>query len=203
MKKVFLIVLTLCLGIILLWGCGAGPGGPGSSGSDTTGIDPVVTAVTHSDPSGDQGDIWEIDLIGNICSGGTPEKWGNDYAHVTFFGDVLNPNATSNNELYITNYSVTFYAVDPGLPVIPQISGAAESGIIIDPGVTTGPFNFMIFDTGRKFTLQQQMADGLIPVDLPWHYNMVLQLWGQDKFGNSFTVSPIERVIDINDWDHC
>ena len=211
MKKGKIIVLLTLFGVlaVFFWGCGgSGPGLPGSSGSTDTGIIPTVTAVSHSDPSEDQGDVWEIDLFQDTCTGGTAEVWGNDFAHVTFHGESLNPNVTSTNELFVTNYTVTFFPTDPGLPPIEQMSFGSQTGIFVVADADSGPFPFLIFDTGRKITIQNQIGfppggGGTYPVSTPLLYNMKIQMWGQDKYGNSVTFSPIQRVIDISDFDHC
>ncbi|MCL5022302.1 MAG: hypothetical protein M1497_02855 [Nitrospirae bacterium] len=204
MKRKLLTVVLLSLSVAVLWGCGgSGPGAPGSGGSTDTGITPTVTLVTHSDPNEDQGDVWEIDLIQDLCSADTPEVWGNDYAHVTIHGDTLNPNGNPNNALYITNYRVTFVKQDPSLPTIEQINSGSMSGMVILPGDDNGPFTFMILDTGRKDKIYSDIVGGINPHDLPLLYNMKLELWGQDNFGNNFTVAPIIRMINISDFNHC
>jgi|GEM_PF-1860923 len=225
MKKgfgVILLVLFCVMCGVFFWSCGGtNPGSPGSGGSSDTGIEATVTAVTHSQPSGDQGDIWEVDLFMDQCDATTVEKWGNDYAHVTFHGNSLNPNVTSTNELFVTNYTVTFIPTQPGLPPIEQLSYSNQTGIYIQAEQDTGPFNFLIMDTGRKIQLQNDIGfscsfvttpsflqtctqgGGAYKVSTPLLYNMILQMWGQDNYGNNFTVGPIERVIDISDWNNC
>jgi len=204
-NKVILFMSLCVISAIFFLGCGgsgSGPGAPGSSGSADTGIVPRVTVVTHSDPNGDQGDIWEIDLVQDTCTGGTVEKWGNDYAHVTFHGDPINPNVPSTDELFVTNYRVTFFKVNPNLPTIEQMSFSSQTGIYVLPGEDTGPFNFLVFDTGRKIQMQNDL-NNLNQVNSSLLYNMEIEMWGQDKYGNNVTFPPIEREIIIADFDHC
>lgn len=210
MKKGFgVILLTLfcVVSAVCFLGCGgSGPGLPGSSGSADTGVIPNVIAVSHSDPNGDQGDIWEVDLVQDLCSGGTAETWGNDFAHVTFHGEIINPNLIppiSINQIFVTNYRVTFFKVNPDLPTIEQMSFGSQTGIFVTPGADTGPFKFLMFDTGRKIKIQNDIVNGINNVSTPLLYNMKIEMWGQDKFGNSVTFAPIERNLVIADFDHC
>ena len=206
-KEVIVLVLFSVLSAVFFLGCGgSGPGSPGSSGSADTGVETRVTAVTHSDPNNDQGDIWEIDLFMQQCTPTTVEVWGNDYAHVTFNGVSLNPNVVSTNELSITNYTVTYVPTRPGLPPIEQLSYANQAIRIVAGEDTVG--TFLIMDTGRKIQIQNDIGyppggGGTYPVFPPLLYNMELQMWGKDKYGNGFTVGPIERVVDISNWNHC
>jgi hypothetical protein len=205
---IVLLALFCVLPAIFFWGCGgSGPGSPGSSGSADTGIAVSVSGVTHSDPSGDQGDIWEVDLFMQQCTATTVEKWGNDYAHVTFHGEALNPTVVSTNQLFVTNYKVTFTKTNPSLPTIEQMSFGSQSGISVLPGQDTIG-DFLIMDTGRKIQIQDDIGyppggGGTNPVFTPLLYNMKIEMWGQDKYGNSVVFPPIIRVIDISNWNHC
>jgi len=207
MKKGFGVILCtlLCvLSAFFFWGCGgSGPGEPGSSGSADTGIFVRVSVVTHSDPNGDSGDNWDIDLAQDRCTETTVEPWGNDFMHVVFNGESLNSNLGSTNELFVTNYKVTFTKVNPDLPTIEQMSFGSQSGINILPGTATGPFSFLVLDFGRKLKIQNDLSSGINNVSPPLLYNMKVEMFGQDKFGNSVTFAPIERVIDIADFNHC
>ncbi|MGD0883351.1 MAG: hypothetical protein ABSA46_00495 [Thermodesulfovibrionales bacterium] len=204
MKKNYLLFIALCVLCVTLFlgSCGGGPGSPGSSGSQDTGINPEITAISHSNVVSNQGDVWEIDDIQDICSGGTPEKFGNDYADITFEGIALNPNVPSTNVLTVTNYTVTFYSENPSNPTINAISAGSQGGILIEPGVGTGPYSFLIFTTGMKSTLVNALQTINGPPSLPLLYNMEIVIYGQDKYGNSFSVSII-RQIAIEDYDNC
>lgn len=201
----FLIFNIYCLLFtLLLWGCGDGPGSPGSEGSEKTGIEPRVVSITHSDPSGDQGDLWEIDFIQDICDDGKPEPFGNDVASIAFFGDQLNPNVTSDNALFVTNYRVTFLKEDPSSPTIEQNEYGNQSGVTILPSADTGPFSFLVLDSGKKRAIAQDISDGIyIPKSYPLLYNMKIEIWGQDKYGKDFKVGPIIKMISIANYDHC
>jgi len=203
-KSHFLMFNIYCLLFtVFLWGCGDGPGSPGSEGSEKTGIEPRVVSITHSDPVGDQGDQWDIDLVQNLCEGGKAEKWGNDIANITFHGDQLNPNVASNNVLYVTHYKVTFFKEDPSFPTIEQIESGSQAGIYIMPGVDTGSFSFMVFDMNRKGNIYKDILDGIYPLNITLLYNMKIEIWGQDKYGNNFKVDPIIRMISITNYDKC
>lgn len=204
-KSHFLIFNIYCLlFIVLLWGCGDGPGSPGSEGSEDTGIEPRVVSITHTDPVGDQGDLWEIDFIQDICPDGKAEVFGNDVANIAFHGDQLNPNVTSNNALFVANYKVTFLKEDPSSPTIEQNEYANQSGITILPNGDTGPFSFLIFDSGKKRAIVEDILNGIyIPKSYPLLYNMKIEIWGQDKYGHNFKVGTIIRMISITDYDRC
>lgn len=206
MKKgygVMLLTLFSMLSVVFFWGCGgSGPGAPGSSGSADTGIVVRVDSVTHTDITGDRGDTWQIDLVQDLCEGGEAEPWGDDLALVTFNGQEIN-NSVINNELFVTNYKVTFLKVNPNLPTIEQMSFSSQTGIFVLPGAPTGPFPFLFFDFGRKLKIQNDINTGLNQVSTPLLYNMKIEMWGQDKFGNSVTFPPIERAIEIADYNNC
>lgn len=200
---VMLLALFSMLSAVFFWGCGgSGPGEPGTSGSADTGIFVRVALVTHQDVTADQGDTWQIDLAQDLCQGGTVEPWGDDHARITFNGEALSPNG-STNELFVTNYKVTFLKVNPAQPTIEQMLFGSQSGIFVLPGAPTGPFNFLMFDFGRKLKLQNDISSGLNPVSTPLLYNMKIEMWGQDKFGNNVTFPTIERVIEIADYNNC
>jgi hypothetical protein len=69
--------------------------------------------------------------------------------------------------------------------------------------VDSGPFNFLVFDFGRKLKIQDDISSGLNQISPPLLYNMKIEMWGQDKHGNPVTFPPIERVINIADWNNC
>ena len=207
MKKgnvIVLLALFSVLSAVFFWGCGGNdPGSPGSSGSSDTGIAVSVLLVTHSDPARDQGQNWQVDLAADQCTATTVEKWGDDIAHVTFHAEALNPNVTSTNELFVTNYTVTFLKTDPSLPTIEQISGSSQAGITVLPGQDSGPFDFLVVDFGRKLKIQSDLSSGVYNVSTPLLYNMIINIYGQDKFGNNVTFPPIERLIEIADYNNC
>jgi hypothetical protein len=187
---------------VFFWSCGgSNPGAPGTSGSSDTGIAIRVLSVSHSDPTSDKGDNWQVDLAQDVCPSGTAEVWGDDIIHITFHGEELNPSVPSTNELFATSYSVTFFKINPSNPTIQQISGAAQGGIFIQPGQDSGPFSFLVFDVGRKFKIQTDLTT-INNVSTPLLYNMVMQINVIDKFGNTDKVI-IERVIEIADYNNC
>jgi hypothetical protein len=199
----FMFNIYCLLVTVFLWGCGDGPGSPGSEGSEDTGIEPRVVSITHSDPAGDQGDLWNIDFIQDLCPDGKPEVYGNDYANIAFHGDQLNPNVISDNILYITNYKVTFLKEDPSSPTIEQDEYGNQAGITILPGADTGPFSFLILDIGKKNAIVNDINSGINIPKNPLVYNMKIEIWGQDRYGKDFKVGPIIRMIDITNYDKC
>lgn len=202
-------VLALCgvMSAVFFWGCGgSGPGAPGSGGSADTGVEPRIVGVTHLDPVEDQGDIWLVDLFQDQCDETTFEVWGDDFAVVTFNGRALNPNVIPTNELYITDYRVTFFPTQPGLPPIEEIRGTNQAIRIIVGEDTVA--NFLVMDFGRKIQTQIDTGfppggGGTYPVFTPLLYNMKLEMWGKDRYGNGFQVGPIERTVLIADYNNC
>jgi len=205
MKRTYCLFFAFYFLLFSFLGCGGGPGSPGSDGSEKTGINPRVVTVTHSDPNGDQGDLWEIDFVQDLCADGvTVETFGSDYAHISFFGDLLNPNVTSTNVLYITNYKVTFFKDNPSYPTISQVSGGLEGGYTIQPNTDSGPYNFLILDPGTKRQIYDDLVSGQYnPLTTPLIYDMKIEIEGEDKYGNAFKVGPIIRRLTIADYLHC
>jgi len=205
-KKIILLTLFCVMSAVFFWSCGgSNPGAPGTSGSSDTGIVATVVSVTRSDPNGDQGDQWQVDLAQDLCPSGDAEVWGDDLAHIVFHGELINPNLIppiQTNQLFVTNYTVTFFKTDPSIPTIAQISGASQAGMTILPGQDTGPFSFLVFDFGRKLALQSALGTGINNVSTPLLYNMVIQINVTDKYGNNDKII-IERLIEIADYNNC
>ena len=206
MKRSYCVLFVLCsLLFTFLYGCGGGgPGAPGSSGSEDTGISVRVMNVTHSDPAGDQGDLWEVDFVQDTCDDGTAEAFGNDVANITFHGDRLNPNITSDNILYITNYKVTFKRENPSSPPINQVELGNMGGMFILPDEDTGPYTFIVLDSGMKRKIASDILSGqYAPLSYPLIYDMVIEIWGVDRLGKDFKVGPIIRPVSITNYNKC
>lgn len=205
MKRIYIVaLLTTCLIFsFLLSGCGEGPGPPGSVGSEDTGIDIWITDITDSDPNGDIGDVWTIDFVQDICEGGDYETFGDNFANITFYGSPIYSSVT-NNMLYITHYQVTFNRINPTYPPIDQIYAGAQGAVSISPDILTGPFPFLILDVGRKNRLVEDIIDGpYVPSSLPLLYNMTIEMWGEDMYGQEFKAPVIIRQIILNNYDNC
>jgi hypothetical protein len=204
MKRINIVVfVTACLIFsLLLIGCGgSGPGLPGSCSTEDTGVDARVSIVTHSHPPGDTGELWLIDLVQSDCEG-EPEDWGDDYANVTFGGaPIYDP--LIDNILFITNYRVTFDPLSPGYPPIDEIRAGIQGSYRIIVNQVSGPFPFLIFDFGRKLAIQYLIIRGVYPDNFPLLYNMTIEIWGQDWYGQDFCVGPIIRVIEVANYDNC
>jgi hypothetical protein len=198
-----MVVITACLILSLfLFGCGGGaPGVPGSCGNNDTGIDPRVGGVSHTHPPGDTGELWLIDLVQSDCEG-DPEEWGDDYAYVIFVGIPLYTDIT-DNRLYITNYRVTFDPLSPEYPPIDEIRAGVQGSYFVIPNAESNPYPFLIFDFGRKFEIQDVISRGIYPPNFPLLYNMTIEMWGQDQYGQDFCVAPIIRVIEVANYNNC
>lgn len=204
MKRIHIVVfITACLiSSFLLLGCGgSGTGSPGSCGTEDTGIDARIAGVSHTHPPGNTGELWLIDLVQDDCTG-TPESWGDDYANVTFVGVPLYDILT-DNLLFITNYRVTFDPLSPEYPPIDEIRAGVQGAYRIIPNAQSNTYPFLIFDFGRKFEIQDVISRGVYPPNFPLLYNMTLEMWGEDMYGQTFCVGPIIRVIEVADYDNC
>lgn len=204
MKRIHIVVfITACLiSSFLLLGCGgSGSGSPGSCDTENTGVDAQITGVTHSDPVGNTGELWFIDLVQSDCEG-EPEVWGDDYANFIFEGFPLYDDEIVNT-LFITNYRVTFDPLSPDYPPIDEIRAGVQGSYRIIPNEERGEYPFLIFDFGRKFEIQDVISRGLYPPNFPLLYNMTIEIWGQDQYGQDFCVGPTIRVIEVADYDNC
>jgi hypothetical protein len=204
MKRIYIVVsIATCLIFsFFLLGCGgSGPGSPGSCGTEDTGVDARVAGVVHSDPAGEYGDQWQIDLYQSDCDG-EPEAWGDDYANFIFVGVPLYSDF-SENTLFITNYRVTFDPLSPEYPPIDEIRGGTQGAFRIIPGAESNAYPFLILDFGRKFDLQDVIARGVYPPNFPLLYNMTIEMWGQDLQGQDFCVGPTIRLVEIGPYDNC
>lgn len=208
MKKIYtglFLVTAYLLFSLLLCGCGGdGIGAPGSEDLAKTGVDIRVLSITHSDPSADYGDVWTIDFVQDICESDDAEPFGEDFANITFFGEPMFTTEANPNLLYITNYRVTFTQVNWTSPPIDEILAGAQGSIRISANNQTGPFPFMIFDVGRKLRLLEDIMNGpYVPSSLPLIYDMSLEMWGQDQYGQDFKAPTIYRQIILNNYDNC
>lgn len=203
-RSYYLLVITqFLLFAILLWGCGGGgPGAPGSGGTEDTGVETRIIDVSHVDPTGDRGDSWQLDLSQTDCKG-EPETWGDDYADISFFGVPIYDEATEN-VLYITNYRVTFYQLDPTIPPIDEIQAGVQGVYTIIPNTVSNPYRFLVLDSGRKTEVYYDIIYGSYnPSRFPLEYNMVIEMWGKDKYNNDFTIGPVIRHILLADYNNC
>jgi len=201
MKRIHRAVsITTCLIFSLfLFGCGDGPGAPGSSGAEKTGLHVMVVDILHTSPAVSETELWLIDLSMNMCEN-EEEDWGDDYAHITFEAvPIYDPDII--NTLFITNYRVTFDRLSPEYPPIDEIRGGMQGYPLLPNEQAQYPF--MIFDFGRKLEIQDVLARGIYPSNLPLLYNMTIQICGQDMYGQDFCIGPIMRVIEIAHYDYC
>lgn len=207
MKRIHIVGILITYYIIfsfLLSGCGDGPGAPGSEGSEDTGIDIRILGVTNNDPNGDIGDVWTIDFVQDVCESGDAETFGDNFANITFFGQPIHPTIKANpNILYVTNYRVTFSQLDPTFPPIDEIRAGTQGSVSISANNQTGPFSFLILDVGRKVKLYDDITGPFIPSSLPLLYDMTIEMWGEDMYGQSFKAPVIIRQIILNDYNNC
>jgi len=208
MKRFLSIRLNILIGIIsglvfILSACGgSGPGSPGSQGSENTGAKIEISGVNHNDAGfGDQGDNWDIDYIQDICEDGSGEPFGNDFGSFTFKATPLDSSFTPGN-LHIETYTVEFFPQDPGAPPIERLNGF--NSFTIEPtGDEFQSGNFMLIDVARKVKVAQDVTSGLYsPQRIPILYDMRVTFYGQDDFGNDFSIE-FTRTIDLEDFNNC
>lgn len=203
MKKIHIVVfITTCLIFSLfLFGCGgSGPGAPGSCGSEDTGVSVNIINMLHTSPSvSGETEIWLIDLAQDMCDTEV-EPWGDDYARI-LFNTIPIYDIDIFTMLFITNYRVTFDPLSPDYPPIDEIRAGIQ-GYALEPFIDE-IYNFMIFDFGRKLEIQDVISRGVYPPNFPLLYNMTIEIWGQDMYGQDFCIGPIIRVIEIADYNYC
>jgi hypothetical protein len=207
--KAFVAILILSI-TFFLNNCGGGDenGAPGSKGLEEIDVDIRILSITNSDPNGDIGDIWEVDIIQDNCEPDPNkppdfESFGDNFANITFQGIHLDASQV-NNVFYITYYKATFTRLDPTFPTIDEIQAGVQGNVKISPNNQTGPFPFLIFDVGRKVKLHNDITSGLfIPSSIPLLYDMTIEMWGEDQYGQSFKDSVITRQIELANYDYC
>jgi len=201
MKRIHIMVfITTCLIFgLFLSGCGDGSGAPGSGASENTGLDVIVVSMEHTSPAISETESWLIDLAMDMCDE-EAEDWGDDYANITFEAVPLyDPNIV--NTLFITNYRVTFVPLSPDYPPIDEIRTALQ-GYSIRPNESV-TYPFLIFDFGRKLEIQDVLIRGVYPSNFPLLYNMTIEIWGKDMYGQDFAIGPVIRVIEVANYDYC
>lgn len=203
MKRIYIgVSITTCLLFcFLLVGCGgSGPGAPGSCGSEDTGVILQFNTSTHSDPAGDQGDMWQIDLYMTDCDG-EDEPWGDDHLNFTISSTPIY-DTTVGNFLYFESYRVTFNRLSPDYPPIDEIRGTIQGAISVQPFQVSGPYAVLILDFGRKLEIQDVLARGVYPANFPLLYNMEVEFFGEDQYGNDFCL-PYFRTVEIAPYNKC
>lgn len=206
MKGRLLLIIPVISILFILNGCGgSGPGSPGSEGFENIGAKIDITNASHTDPAGDQGDMWQIDLTADICDPGPPpeyELWGDDYA-------VLDFEATSYNlsypagMLYIQRYKVEYTPqyFEFGLPAARQYDLTSSLAIKPDTRVVTG--TLLVLKAGDKTEIADLLYQGIfIPPTFPMLYDMKITFYGQDEFGNNFSFTW-HRTVSIGYYYKC
>ena len=202
MKRIHIVVFiaTCLIFSFFLFGCGgSGPGTPGSCGQEDTGVYIRVPNMVHSSPAVTEQELWLIDLYQDMCDEDV-EPWGDDYANILFESfPIYDPDI--ENMLFITNYRVTFQPLSPEYPPIDELRAGIQ-GLSFRPEQATA-YLFLIFDFGRKLALQELISRGVYAPTFPFLYNMTIEIWGQDMYGQDFCVGPILRVIEVATYDYC
>lgn len=212
MKKIFLIVVILGLGIVLLWGCGGtGPGQPGSSGCEDFGLICSVTITpTYLGVTG----VYNVDAYQDTCSVGPPpvlEPFEDHLANVAVSLQLINPTTTLQPPpLFIESYTIDYVASNDsiGAPPIQSYTGFISYSVTPPTGTTINTVTqSMIFvDIPRKEQYWQDVTSGVYasttgPPTYINNYTAIYTIQGQIE-GTNVTLTGT-TFFSIGDYDNC
>jgi len=204
MKKNHYLLFIFCflLGSVLLWGCGGGsPGSPGSKGDLGTNV--TITEVTHDYL--DEDIQWQVDIVQDICTGGTPEDFSDDFAVFSFESTPLNPNSTRTpGNIHVGKYTVEFFPMTLGAPPIEKLEAGGSGYMFTIPGNgTIADIEILVLDVGRKVETSNAIIQGLYtPQRIPVQYDMWITFSGQNDYGEDFRLQWHTPIL-LADYDNC
>ncbi|KJU86308.1 hypothetical protein MBAV_001497 [Candidatus Magnetobacterium bavaricum] len=183
-------------------GGGSGPGSPGSSNTGNIGGYVSITGISHSTPKGDKGDAWQIDMVQDICSGGSAEVWGDDIGNLTIALTSYDTKVPANTifiQRYTVEYTQQIYELD--LPPVKMFDLTTTA--IVKPE-STSTVNIVVMDAGTKQEYMKELNSGKYnPARLaPYLYDMKITIYGVDSLGNTFNV-PVHRTVLLDDYNNC
>lgn len=211
MKRVFLIVLILGLGIVPLWGCGgAGPGSPGSMGCEDFGLICSVTIV----PTYLSNDTDNVDAAMDVCTPGPPptfEKFTDHGANVTVSLQLMNPTTTMTPPtLFVESYTIEYRRSNDsiGSPPIESDSRFISFSVVSPTGaaINTVTEGLIFVDVPRKDKYYQDMLSGVFTAQTASpsfinNYTAIYTIQGQIK-GNQVTITGT-KSFSIGDYNNC
>ncbi|KJU87016.1 secreted protein [Candidatus Magnetobacterium bavaricum] len=204
MQRRRILTLFLVLGMVVVYSCGggSGPGSPGSSNTGNIGGYVTITDISHSSPKGDQGDGWQIDMVQDMCSGGTAEVWGDDTANLTVSLNSYDKKIPANTifiQRYTVEYTQQIYELD--LPPVKMFD--LTTTVMVQPDKSS-PVNIVVMDAGTKQEYMKELnSEKYNPTRLaPYLYDMKITLYGVDSLGNTFNV-PVHRTVSLADYNYC
>ncbi len=205
MRRIYRYLLLLSI-VVLLFGCGgAGPGSPGSGGFEEVGAYIDVVGASHTDPAGDHGDVWQMDLTQTVCDPGPPavlEAWGDDLAVLTFRATSYDPN-NPGGTMYITRYRVEFIPQNFNFGLPPVVEYDLTTSLAIEPDGDDVQGTFMVLRNGDKTEIAEAIENGIFtPSDWPLTYDMKLTFYGVDMYGNDFHFTW-HRTIFMDHYNNC
>jgi hypothetical protein len=204
-KKVLMIGFIAVLASLLIYGCSGGPGSPGSWGFENVGAWIDVVDAVHMDPSGEYGDVWQFDLVQNICDEGPPvkyEKWGDDFAILTFKAYNYDSNYPAGT-MYIKRYRVEFTPQNFNFGLPPIVEADLTYTLAIEPDGDEVTGSFLVLSFGNKSEIVDAMNRGIFsPSDYPLVYDMKITFYGEDRYGNNFGF-VFHRTVDLFDVQRC
>ena len=211
MKKVFLIVLILGIGIIPLWGCGgAGPGSPGSTECEDFGL---ICSITIT-PTYLGNNTNDVDANQDVCTPGPPptlEKFTDHTAAVAVNLQLMNPTTTQiPPTLFVESYTIEYIRSNDslGAPPIETYTGFSSFSVIPPTGtaVSTVTTTLLFVDVPRKEKYWQDMLSGAFSAitgspSFINNYTAIYTIQGQIE-GKEITITGTQ-FFSIGDYDNC
>ncbi len=211
-KSLWFIGCYLSFIVLLLYGCGGGPGSPGSNGTEDTGVvlDATITPVYNG------ANTVDVDAAQDVCDPGPPPKlevFTDHDATVTINAKLLNPNAQfTPGNIYIEKYTVEFRRSTDSIgapPIEKIIDGTVGTPVVITPptgtGITTVTTTVSFVDLIRKMKYWDDVNSGVFTSTSNArlnNYTAIYTFKGKNEFGDSFTFTA-ETGFEIGDFDNC
>jgi hypothetical protein len=211
MKRVFLIVSILALGIVPLWGCGgAGPGAPGSIGCEDFGLICEVTIT----PTYLGNNTTNVDAFQDQCTAGPPptfEHFTDHGANVAVSLRLVNPTTTvTPPSLFVESYTIEYRRSNDsiGSPPIELYTGFSSFSVIPPTGTDTSTVTegLIFVDLTRKLKYGSDMLSGIFDSTTGSpsfinNYTAIYTIQGQIK-GNRVTITGTQS-FSIGDYNNC
>jgi len=211
MKQRYYILLFIFLFFLSQASCGKQPGQPGSAGD--TGLILSATLTPHYNGT----DTYSVDVHQEVCDPGPPpvlEIFTDHNAVATFTATLERPDLTVlPGTLYIQQYTIDFYRSSDSVGAPPIASDRRFMTIVIPPPAvgsttpTTVTATLVLVDLTRKLQYYNDMLTGqftsaLNNTDLINNYTAVYTFYGQNDFGDSFSIQATTN-FQIGLFDYC
>jgi hypothetical protein len=211
-KSLLLIGCYLSFVVLLLYGCGSGPGSPGSEGTENTGVVLDATII----PVYNNTNTISVDAAQDVCDAGPPPKYEifTDHgATVTINAKLVNPNAQfTPGNLYIEKYTVQFRRSTDSIgapPIETIVDGTEGMPVVIVPptgtGISSVTTTVAFVDLIRKMKYWSDVNSGVYASTSGAglnNYTAIFTFKGKNEFGDSFTFTA-QTGFQIGDFDNC